>query len=216
MTYRTGDRAARAPWAIGLLTLALMLGPPGAQARIVVGGIEFADHAFASSLIAHNLPPDRTFPQSASVADAMLGADFERHVDSTFGSFIQLGFDHGALANIPGPDLVVFEMFSDTDPFLLSLAAGGPYLAVPTSSWSVVDSNSLAWDIRAAFVDLDALGVPLGAFVDSIVLTTPASSVEFTAVGSLLAEPTGVGLAGTALAGLALAGLRRRAPRSLR
>lgn len=205
MKYHAGVRALGALWTASLLALALMLGPLAAQARIVVGGIEFADHAFASTLIAHNLPPGRTYPQDASVADAMLGADFERHVDSTFGSFIQLGFVDGALANIAGPDLVVFEMFADTDPFLLSLAVGGPTLAVPTSSWSVVDSNALGWEIRAAFIDLDALGVPLGAFVDSIVLTTPQSSVEFTAVGSLLTEPAVVGLVG-----LGLAGMRRR------
>lgn len=195
--------------ALGVVS-ASCVGVNTASGTIVVGSMKFADMAFADKVISHNVPPHREFPTGATLEQTMVGADFESHIDTPFGAFIELGFASGALANIPGPDLAIFEMFSDSDPFYVSLTVGGPAALVPASEWEVVSTNAYGWEVRVARFDLDRLGVPRGAEVHSIVLSTPNSSVEFTAAGSLLPEPASWNLAALALAGATALGARRR------
>jgi hypothetical protein len=146
---------------MGLLAMGLLAGPMEASATIIVGGIEFADDAFATRIVSTNVPPGLTFPPGTPLDDAILGSDVNEFVDTSIGSFIELGVDQGVLLNRAGPDLAVFDVTSDSDPFSISLTVGGPTFSVPQDSFSFVGTTDLGFDLRVFLFDLSCWVSPI-------------------------------------------------------
>jgi hypothetical protein len=135
-----------------------------ANASTVVGGITFADNAFADTLISSS----GSFTTSGgSVTSVLTDIDAGTWAFSNSpGAFVQLGFTDNNLVNGPGADLAIFEL-GVPDSLKVSLTLGGT-----THTYLTINTGFTAggFALNVAQINLDDFGVGAGTSLSSIVI----------------------------------------------
>jgi hypothetical protein len=145
--------------------------PAGA---VTVGGLNFADNAFADTLI--SAYGDFT-TGGGTLVQVLTDSDPGTYAASrTSGAFVQLGFTDSVIINGSGADLALFDI-GRPDTFKLTI--GGI-----TRQYTTIDTvyYSGPYKITVALVDLDDFGVPAGAAVDQITVGLDYLTGQFPAI----------------------------------
>jgi hypothetical protein len=175
--------------------------PPGA----IVGGYALAAAPVEAKLVAGGgafLGSMNLVEEALSVSDAFSGMPV---ADSGYGnsdadSIFELRFEHGALRNGPGHDLVVFEARYNEGAYALSTSHDGFAAELVLASGDFTDTledrdffffdgssptGPYPSDLFATPVDLSDLGVPADAVVERVQVRTLIYGCDFAGVGSL-------------------------------
>lgn len=146
-----------------IATVALLLVAVPALADVTIGGITFADTAFADSLISSD--GDWTVMNAATLQEALIGSDILNGAFSwTTGANVVLGFNDNFIVNGPGHDVALFE-YGIPDAASVAITIGGTtntYLSYDTGE----DVSVPGWgtyDLNAITFDLDDFGVAAGS-----------------------------------------------------
>lgn len=186
-------------WARGLLLSSFTLTAANGYAA-VIGGIDFADNAFADRVLSTDFTGDflgcggntaSTMDQAvtgsnfnvwASYGDHEMfaGADGDYNSDAPPNQYIEVGFVDNAIVNEPGNDLVVFELGA-RNAFRVALdkfSIQNPYApgAVSVVTFPVPSPEPITGYCTApslAYVDLSALGVQPDETVYRVFISSP-------------------------------------------
>jgi hypothetical protein len=151
------------PLPVVLLTALLSLGAGSARADIVVGGISFADNAFADVLL--NSSGSFTISGAPNLEAAITGSDVNSYAFSfSPGAFVELGFTDNVLVNGLGADLAIFELGVPDTVAVTIGATTLSYLTVFTGF------SAGGFDLNVALINLDDFGVAPGATLTSNVI----------------------------------------------
>lgn len=199
----------------GILSLVVFLvfATSAAGAPIVVGGFTFADgeRAFAdnailiSGTVGHSCTAGPVTP-ATSLAVALSGSDIQQcaNTSDSTGGIVEVVFIDNSILNIPGPDLVIFELSGPQAPgtpdpresFGLSVFTGVSYSAfvdfdpIATGINSVTDPTL---DVFSVQVDLTTFGIDAGSSTDRVRLhirnnDLGTRSADIAALGALNSE----------------------------
>ncbi len=156
-----------------------------AQAVTTIGGIDFADNAFADSLISSTGSYTTSGGSLASVlTDTNPGTyAFSR----SRGASVDLGFTDNGAYNLAGNDLAIFELgIPDT----VEVTIGATTLSFLTTNTGF---NAGGFNLNVAFVDFSDFGVAHGANLTSVLLglDIPAATTvpSLSLVGALNVSP---------------------------
>jgi hypothetical protein len=207
-------------WKHLIPALTALAAGPLAVGDITIGTDVFSDNAFADEVISSSgsfrYIGHAGEPLPNSPAEAVLGSDINTGMETLVAvSHVELGFIDNVVVNGPGPDLVFFELSSESFGESIRVALDSLDAGVVLSSTNTdIDityddsegrTGSQAWVYRAE-LDLSSLGVPDGASIDSIYIDMSATyQPDLLAVGAIPA-PGVLGL----LASTGLLGVRRR------
>lgn len=191
-----------------------------AKAAIVLGGINFADNAFADQVV--SFTPGISFQRqttnpgtrvATTPEDAVLGSDLASStIEMVGGQSLTLAFTDNVVVNGPGADLAIFELFAGVE--YGNLTINGVTLAISGASLGFIPIPGTAFsnNVSLAQIDLSAFGVAPGGSVSSLTITGNGS--EYAAFGAINSAAAAVPVPGTlALFGIALGAfgfLRRR------
>ena len=186
---------------VRLLGLAFAVAAPGFASALTVGGIEFAENAFADTVISTNAAPSHFVtgdPQVVVSAEvAITGANQDSYFDPTGSEYVEVGFTDNVLRNRVGDDFVVFEL-GTAEVASVRLTVGGAQRNVQSTYTGFVNSYGAA--INVAFFDLEDFGIAANATINSLVIAA-VGAPEFSAVAAI-PEPSTALLLGIGLVGM--------------
>jgi hypothetical protein len=185
--------------------LAFAVAAPGFASALTVGGIEFAENAFADTVLSTNAASSHFVtgdPQVVVSAEvAITGANQDSYFDPTGSEYVEVGFTDNVLRNRVGDDFVVFEL-GTAEVASVRLTVGGAQRNVQSTYTGFVNSYGVA--INVAFFDLEDFGIAANATISSLVIAA-VGAPEFSAVAAI-PEPSTALLLGLGLAGMAARG----------
>ena len=187
---------------VRLLGLAFAVAAPGFASALTVGGIEFAENAFADTVLStnaassHFVTGDPQVMVSAEVA--ITGADQDSYFDPTGSEYVEVGFTDNVLRNRVGDDFVVFEL-GTAEVASVRLTVGGAQRNVQSTYTGFVNSYGAA--INVAFFDIEDFGIAANATISSLVIAA-VGAPEFSAIAAI-PEPNTALLLGIGLVGIA-------------
>lgn len=170
---------------LGIAAAAVLAQASSAMATITVGGIGFADNAFADKLASSS----GSFTYTGATLEAsVVGSDVSDYAYSfDKGSYLALKFTDNNVVNGYSYDLAIFEL-GVPDTFKVSLTIGGTTINYTSAATGY---NAGGYSLNVAMVDLSDFGVAPGDLVSDIVLgmdyvsTATGTVPSVTAVGAL-------------------------------
>ena len=128
---------------VRLVGLAFSVAAPGFASALTVGGIEFAENAFADTVLSTNAASSHFVtgdPQVVVSAEvAITGANQDSYFDPTGSEYFEVGFADNELRNRVGDDFVVFEL-GTAEVASVRLTVGGAQRNVQSTYTGFVNS----------------------------------------------------------------------------